>query len=120
MCSGVNVIEYAAEAAAVIVRGFAVEPSAHFKKAYRVLVPPCGVVAVITHWVPLVQVTVVGVEYEPVGHPVPDTLNCAAMLPLKLTPTGEAEKFAVRAIGEFIVNVIGFAEVTMLPLHPVK
>ena len=101
-------------------RGFAVEPSDHFKKAYCVLAPPCGVVAVIAHWVPFVQVTVVGVEYDPIGHPVPDTLNCAAMLPLKLIPTGEAEKFATIAIGEFIVIVIGVAEVTILPLHPVK
>ena len=70
--------------------------------------------------VPFVQTTFVGVEYVPVGQPVPDTLNCAEVLAPKLMVTGDAEKFAAIVVAEFIVTVNGFAELTMSPLHPVN
>ena len=68
----------------------------------------------------MLQVTLAGVEYVPAGHPVPDTLNCAAMFAPKLIVTGEAEKVAVMLVAEFIVTVRGFDELTISPLHPVN
>ena len=120
LCSGVNVSEYVAPDAAVIVRGFAAEPSVQLANLYRVFGPPCGVLTDTVQAVPFVQTTVAGVEYVPVGQPVPDTLNCAEVLAPKLMLTGDAEKFAASVVAEVIVTVNGFAVLTMSPLHPVN
>jgi hypothetical protein len=120
LCSGVNVIEYVAPDAAVIVRGFAVEASFQLANLYRVSGPPCGVLTDTVQAVPFVQTTFAGVEYAPVGQPVPDTLNCAKVLAPKLMVAGYAEKFAASVVAEFIVTANGFAELTMSPLHPVN
>ena len=109
---------YTAPEVAIIVRGFAVDPSLHRVNTQRESGPPCGVVTLTLQALPFVQTTFAGAVYVPAGHPAPETLNCTAAFASIRTAVTAAVKFAVIVLGASISTVRGFAPPPADPDHP--
>jgi hypothetical protein len=106
-----------APAAAVTVRGFAVDPSAHCVNTHRVSPEPWIASKLIEQLAPALHASVTGVVYVPGAQPAPVMVTGTGVV---LAMVVSRLKFAVTALGASIVTPTGVAGPEAAPDQPLN
>ena len=101
---------------AVMIRGLAVDPSAHRSNVHRVSADVTVAEKLTEQLTPAFQANVTGAVYAPFGQPDPEIVSVTGAALLMVVA---GLKFAVTARGAFIVTVTGFVVPEAPPDQPV-